>query len=157
MGVSISYSISNWTQPRCPNSAASNSKSSTIWRRPSISTTNSRSSTKTTADTAAQSPTSNFKATRVPIPIIANRSKKTRTVKPWCPAACSPAPFFEDRFTMEYQLPEETGFTPLCAYASEDDPCYMNEDGDSEDWSWNDLNDVNETKWEAFYDDTKWG
>jgi len=64
--------------------------------------------------------------------------------------------FFEDRFTMEYQLPEETGFTPLCAYASEDDPCYMNEDGDSEDWSWNDLNDVNETKWEAFYDDTKW-
>jgi len=64
--------------------------------------------------------------------------------------------FFEDRFTMEYQLPGETGFTPLCAYEDEDDPCYMNEDGESTDWSWNDLNSDNETNWAAFYDDTKW-
>ena len=48
---------------------------------------------------------------------------------------------------MEYQLPDESGFTALCAYENEGDACWMDETMTTDDWN---------SQWGQFEDDDKW-
>eukprot|EP01084_Bolivina_argentea_P291742 501444_1 len=62
------------------------------------------------------------------------------------PCGLFPGSFFEDRFTMEYQLPSESGYIPLCPYESVEDPCHF--------WG-NDTNQWNE-KWSGWHTEGSW-
>jgi len=64
------------------------------------------------------------------------------------PCGLFAASFFEDRFTMEYQLPTESQFIPLCDYEHESDPCYFYSAGETESWNENWANFSNEGMWE---------
>jgi len=51
------------------------------------------------------------------------------------PCGLFPGSFFEDRFTMEFTLPSETGAVPLCPYAQTSDPCHFWGADAADDWN----------------------
>eukprot|EP01084_Bolivina_argentea_P251970 422823_1 len=50
------------------------------------------------------------------------------------PCGLFPGSFFEDRFTMEYQLPTQEGYIQLCPYNKTTDPCHFWGTGNATQW-----------------------